>query len=183
MSRLKSVSVSLGFTLVALAATLLAPDLSTHAASCRQWDISGHWTLSQTNGYTVKIDLSQDGSNITGSAFGSASSKSSEVLTTGSLDGSVEGNSLQFSVYWQVGGGGAVGEYRGTINPRGRLEGDTYDKMDPHSRAGWHSNETGGKCADSGVAPQSAPASPVPVKPREPDLRKGLQKPGKFFQQ
>jgi hypothetical protein len=86
-------------------------------------------------------------------------------------------------VYWQAGGGGAVGEYKGTINPRGRLEGDTYDKMDPHSRAGWHSNETVGKCVDSGVAPQSAPAGPVPVKPKEPDPKKGIEKPGKFFQQ
>ncbi|MGH6825546.1 hypothetical protein [Methyloceanibacter sp.] len=179
MMRFKSISLSMGLTLVGGAALLSAFASAAHAASCRQWDITGSWTIEQTNGFLVDLKLQQDGNDLRGTA---SFTTSATDTGTGNLDGSIDGNSIQITIYWG-GRSGAIGEYKGTINPRGRLEGDTFDRMNPVSRAGWHSLQTGGRCVDSGVTPQSAPGVPVPVTPKEPDLRKGLQKPGKFFQQ
>ncbi|MGH6825547.1 hypothetical protein [Methyloceanibacter sp.] len=177
MTNISAISLLSSLMALACASTLLATAFPSTVASqgftC-QWDLTGHWELRQTNGILVNLDLQQRGPLFTGSAgtpefFGTGS--------RGSLDGSVDNQSkFKMSIYWD---NGAIGEYTGTVNQNGRLEGETYDRMSPASMARWFSTGTGGKCLGGllGPAPQ-----PAPKKPAEPDPGKGLQSPGKFFQ-
>lgn len=118
---------------------VLLPAL-THA-QCAQWDVAGQWNITQGK-FVIPVQLNQNGKVITGTAKHEASynpeNKTFGTYRTveGSIDGTVEGTSFNVQIYWPD---GLVGVYRGTIGPQGRIEGDTYDKNKPSSRANWYS--------------------------------------------
>ena len=123
---------------------------SAAQAACEQWDAGGQWALLQTNEFGVAFDLQQTGAELQGQATGFVGYK---VRNYGSVDGTIKGNSFDLNVYWN---GGAIGVYTGKVGPQGRIEGSTYDKMDPSSTANWRSDTTV-KCLTIATSTTSAP--------------------------
>lgn len=155
-------------------------------AQCKQWDVSGSWGMQQSNGYTTRVNLSQDGKRISGTTSyrgktqGPVSSAIEKVnpvtgkflgevepgtTTThkGAISGSIEGNVFYAEISWEGGGG----IYNGKVGPDGRISGSTYDRNKPSSKANW-SSTIAMKCADAApVKPSSGP-----VRPPGPDWKK-----------
>ena len=83
----------------------------------------------------------------------------------GQIDGTIQGKVIQFTVYW--GGskeGGSVGVYTGTIGPTGKIDGASYDKVQPNVKATWYS-DTRMECASSADAAPT-PATQTPAETR-----------------
>ena len=119
-------------------------------AACEQWDVSGRWTANQTDDLEIAFDLQQSGTELQGKASARHSQSS---WNHGSADGTINGNSFDLNVYWN---GGVIGVYAGRIGPQGRIEGWTYDKVDPSSSGRWFSNTTV-KCRPIATGTTSAP--------------------------
>ena len=157
MIRIGPVSIALLGRIGLRAIFVLSLPAAAHAA-CEQWDVRGKWTIKQTKGFSVIFQLEQTGAELQGKA-GDASPQGDCVLTatcplfSGSVDGTIKGNSFDLNVYWN---GGVIGVYAGRIGPQGRIEGWTYDKVDPSSSGRWFSNTTV-KCLPIATGAASAP--------------------------
>ncbi len=138
---------------------LFALSPSPVKAECAQWDVSGDWRMKQNNGFTVRLSLSQDGKNITGTAThfqgGTHSARA--------LSGNIEGEDFYVTIYWKSasGGPGPSGVYRGKVGSSGRLDGTTYDAAHPGSKATWFSSRAM-TCADATAVEPTNPA-PKPI--------------------
>lgn len=122
-------------------------------AACAQWDLRGDWRISQRNNIVVHVSVDgQDGRNVWGTARWLHRADNSGVLNdlgivgddpdlwiTGNLEGTTEGDSVRFKVYWN---NNTVGVYEGSISEMGRLEGANWDQARPGSRVGWFSTST-----------------------------------------
>src|SRR5262249_46469540 len=105
------------------------------ADECARWDLSGRFSIRQSNGFTVNFDLIQTGSGLQGSAdYGS---------TRGDVSGQFSSfDEFEMTVRWD---NGAIGGYTGSITPSfsfGRIEGGeiagiTVDQIHRGSRASW----------------------------------------------
>jgi hypothetical protein len=141
------------------------------------WWLNGPIQIQQSNGVAVNLMLQQkpDGALLGTGEYdvGLVGGKSS-----GSLDGEVKGDNVQFNIFWA--GGNAVGEYNGSINSRGRMEGTTRDRFHPESTAQWYSTKLL-TCLLGGVVQRGNPdEKKAAPKPKDPS--KGIESPGKFFQ-
>lgn len=135
MVRLKTNLVA-GFATV----LVLLPVMSSAAsAACLQWDVSGNWRILQSNGAVTNISIVQTGTQLVGNGSYTTRATSSRFGSkeSGQLDGTLRGNAVNFSIFWSS---SSVGAYTGTIGPTGRIEGSTFDKRNPASRAAWHSS-------------------------------------------
>lgn len=157
-------SLSIGVTgWVALGVSLAALSPSAAQAACAQWNVSGFWLLTQSNGANVELELQQNGNVITGSAkwreiIDNGILVSDEKYHYGSVDGTVQGNSFNVQMYWTT--DRTVGVYTGEIGPQGRIEGRTYERSRPANQASWFSGATM-NCA----AQESAQATqPKPIR-------------------
>lgn len=126
------------------AAAVATLGASAAHAACAQWEVSGAWTIAQTNGYLPKFTLTQRGAELQGKAEYTVVTPSCAVTATcrptrGSADGTITGNAFKLNVYW---GNGTIGIYSGTVGAQGRIEGTTQDKMNPRSMASWYSKRT-----------------------------------------
>ena len=113
----------------------------TPSGPCVQWDMSGEWTFVQSNNTSPVFKLMQTRSGLQGSA----SYGVGPFAVSGSVDGTIKGNSFEVTAYWN---NGTTGLYKGKVGPRGRIEGDTYDKQHPNVMARWYSDRTA-KCLPS----------------------------------
>ena len=144
-------------------------------AQCTQWDVSGKWGIQQSNGYTTTVVLQQSGRTVTGTAsyigktkgpvsgivekvnpvtgkvIGDIEPKSS-VKHQGAVSGNVDGDNFHLEISWEGGGG----MYNGKIGGDGRIQGTTYDRNRPSSKANWSSS------APMNCAPNAA-AGPKPT--------------------
>jgi hypothetical protein len=144
------------------------------AAPCQQWDAGGKWIALQ-GPFEIWFHLNQDGRNIIGQAqFGRSSGLTSADMDpnapgygNGEVDGFVDGSSIEMTTYWSS---NSIGKYVGTIGPTGRIEGFTFDKRNPVSKAQWHS-KTRLDCLDS------ASASATPPPPAKKSKVLGKKKP------
>ena len=161
-----------GFLFTSIFALLPSPAY----AQCKQWDVSGHWVLRQSN-TTNQIDLRQNGTVITGTAsFVSTDTRSNTIR--GDVDGTVKGDHFAVKIYWR---NNTIGVYNGTIGPSGRLEGTGYEQRSPSTKVIWFSDRPM-KCADAKVgagapdwmkAGQTSPApTPRGVTPGADDYKK-----------
>lgn len=135
-------------------------------ATCQRWDASGNWSAVQSNGAKPVFTLQQTGAELYGSAYYSYIHKSECVLAfcgddaylvEGSVDGAIDGNGIDITVYWN---NGTVGEYTGKINSHGRIEGTTYDRQHPQTMASWYSAQTLSCPSDeAGSPPAIAPSA------------------------
>ncbi|WP_246669583.1 MULTISPECIES: hypothetical protein [unclassified Bradyrhizobium] len=157
-----------------LALTILAAAPAFAAESgCAHWDVSGGWTLIQTNDTAVSLTLQETKTGLSGSAkFGHyvndnfflchiGSCGKEYVGSQGSAVGTVNGDAFDLSIYWD---NNAIGVYTGRIGPQGLIVGTTFDKNDPRTTAQWHSNR---------VATCSAAAQTPPTPPEKPALALG----------
>ena len=104
---------------------------------CERWDVSGKWTVHQSNRTSQVVSLKQSGSVITGSARFFNKNRDFTRLT-GDVAGTIKGNQFSMEITW--GAGDSVGIYTGTIAPSGRINGQTYDRFHPETKAEWTSN-------------------------------------------
>jgi hypothetical protein len=138
MARTRNPLLAAGILLV----LLLVPE-AAHAA-CAQWNIPSVMNVRQGK-YLVVFRLVQKGSGLRGSADVLIGKRTDHPLhgtrweqqkTTGSADGSIIGSKFAVNVYWS---GRSIGVYEGSVGPQGRVEGTTFDRMNPKSLANWFS--------------------------------------------
>jgi len=98
-------------------------------------NVDGAWSLVQSNGFTVEVDIAQardpSGNLADGPLHGSAHQVGGGETN---LYGALNGDSLEFRVDWP---NGAVGQYSGNFDAGGNLSGVTYDVTNPTSQATW----------------------------------------------
>lgn len=124
-------------------------------APCARWDMSGDWAFYQSNEATptFHVDLTDTGLQGTASSwylvdephcpFFAFCGKDA-VNVKGSVDGTIEGNEVALSAYWN---NGTIGVYSGKIDAQGRIEGTTFDRVHPQTMASWYSDHTA-RCLD-----------------------------------
>ena len=161
-------AVSLG-RVVSISFAMLLP--SAAQAACSQWDLPGSWIAIQSNGSKPEFSLQQTETLLQGTAHYDYTHKDKCILVAcgddyytvhGSVDGTITGDSLDVTVYWEDGG---VGGYTGKIGPTGRMTGTTVDKNNPRNVATWYSDQPF-KC-------RAAAAPPVAVTPPGPTKKLG----------
>jgi hypothetical protein len=96
-------------------------------------NVSGDWSIFQSNGFVVQVHLTQDGGLIFGSA--NTGSTSGEVRR----GSSVNGGTFLLVIDWH---NGTMGEYNGNVGLNGRLTGISFDLSHPESQASWFSDRT-----------------------------------------
>ncbi|HYG47321.1 MAG TPA: hypothetical protein VD846_05195 [Allosphingosinicella sp.] len=106
------------------AVTLAAAPAPVHACT-----ISGDWRITQSNGAVVDLSVVQSGDRLEGAARRDS--------ITGSLYGRIIRRKVAFFIQW---GGRTTGEYRGRIDPDGRLHGHSIDLAKHTSQAIWFAN-------------------------------------------
>lgn len=152
------------------AATVTTAKLNAVAqAPCSQWDINGNWKFGQSNVTVVwaTLELTPDG--IQGSAKYFYEHRKLRYWRYGSVDGTINGSSIEFTVYWSL---VEIGIYTGTITPQGRLQGNAYQKADPQNRADWFSDRRA-TCLARGGAPGTSSTQSAPISPTEPGVKSG----------
>ncbi len=112
-------------------------------AACKQWLVPDAFWGAQSNGWAVRFILQQKrvdvgvyGSSLQGTAESALVYQRQYIKARGSADGSITGSSFQVTVYWN---NQTIGVYQGGINPQGRIDGVTYDRWHPNSKAKWYS--------------------------------------------
>ena len=166
---LRMVRASALWLMASVASAMSSPN-QAEAACNGTWDISGQWSLRQTNGYTVQFSLRQAGNSISGTGgysipggsqtiVGIFPSKSFGANINGTVSGTINGNSFSFVASWG-------GEYTGAVDSQGFIGGSTFDRNSPANRAGWSGNHA----ANCVVAN-------VPVQPPGGGIKLGKAKP------
>ena len=116
-----------GFLVTSMFALLPSPA----QAECPQgWDLSGKWWAKQNNGSFVEFNLTQNGTELTGTARTLASNRRCPVT------GFIKGNKFKVGVTWRA--GSSEGVYTGTVSPHGFIEGSTYDYFALGAHATWY---------------------------------------------
>jgi hypothetical protein len=113
----------------AAAFCVLAP--ASANATCLVFNVGGTWTLTQTNGVSVSVNLHQRGSRVTGTAVVQPGGPQGEVR------GNVNGRQLKLRMDWSA---RSAGFYSGSINETGRASGRTWDASAPAAGADWTSD-------------------------------------------
>lgn len=161
-----------GLLLLAILLASIVPGLA--GATCQRWDVNGAWTFVQSNDTTPTLELQQAGDRVQGSATYRETRKNGWFWDyKGSIDGTVNGDRMQLTVYWDQ---GAIGIYNAKINPDGSLEGGTYDKRDPDNYATWNADRKA-RCELSSERPVGADGRPTMVLGRVKVLPAGGQCP------
>lgn len=136
---------------------------SAARAACSRWDISGGWVAIQSNATKPSFTLQQTGTEIQGSGhwayvttYNTFPARGDDyVEANASVDGKINGDTVEFTAYWS---NDTVGVYSGKIGPQGRIEGTTYDRSHPETKANWYSGRTLGCLSDeAGAPPESTP--------------------------
>ena len=163
--------------------TLLCAAIVTVASShvlaqgtCTYWEINGHWTIVQSNNTYVYVTLQKTRDGIEGSAryrYRTERGVFNEIVRwyweEGSVDGSINGNSIELTVYWDD---RKTGLYKGTITAQGRLQGSSYQQDDPETKAYWHS-EARAKCLVRSSASSSSTTQSATISSTEPGVKSG----------
>lgn len=160
-----------GWTLFGLCYAMLLPS-AAHAA-CARWDISGEWPAVQTNDAKPTFALQQTGTQIQGSGrwaytitYNTFPARGDDyVETDASVDGTINGDTVEFTAYWS---NNTIGVYSGKIGPQGRIQGTTYDKLHPETKANWYSGRTV-KCLDGDTSAENiSPSTTTPHTDAQP---------------
>jgi hypothetical protein len=93
-------------------------------------NVSGTWTIEQSNGWRTDVTLTQNGSELSGTARTSAGE---DEDFSQELDGTVSDTNFALNITWPQ----ARGRYEGTFQPDGTLTGVTFDVQHPSSQATW----------------------------------------------
>jgi hypothetical protein len=136
---------------------------------CSQWDINGEWKIGQSNLSVVEATLELTPDGIQGSAKYLFQYRKMRYWRYGSVDGTINGSSIEFTIYWSL---EEIGIYTGTITPQGRLLGGSYQKGRPRNRADWYSDRRA-TCLARGDAPGTSSTQSAPISQPEPGVKSG----------
>jgi hypothetical protein len=90
--------------------------------------------LKQQNGWTVQFKLTQNGTGLSGTCSASKVIPGSPLTgddfaeMRGTADGTIIGDHFEVNAYWAP---DKIGAYSGTVNPQGRVEGNTTNRNNP----------------------------------------------------
>lgn len=87
------------------------------------WRLPGCWSLTHSGGEEVRLDTTQDGNTIVGTAHRSSVSDAPEV--TGIVSGWLVGDEITLTIYWP---NGPVSEYQGLVGNDGEASGTVLEK-------------------------------------------------------
>jgi hypothetical protein len=111
------------------------------APACKQWKIPKYFYMDHTNGWHVETGPRR--ANNTYKAYGMAPGNDEYTLfgtmKLSRFDISGHNAQVRFTITWNNGSGGV---YTGTIDDDGFLTGNSVDKFNPRSKAGWNYTET-----------------------------------------
>ncbi|WKU47796.1 hypothetical protein Q3V23_29180 [Streptomyces sp. VNUA116] len=134
-NRLAAVSLALALGIGGVAVAPGAGAATVHstprpvAVAAPGFYAGGTWELYQSNGFTVTLNLTQDGGgHLYGSGYYGGTSGTVEYGAV------VDGTSIYFTIGWS---NGARGRYTGSLGSDRRLSGLTYDLNNPSSQASW----------------------------------------------
>ncbi|MDT5215878.1 MAG: hypothetical protein QOK18_4117 [Mycobacterium sp.] len=113
---------------VAIGSTVFVPAIAHAAPPCGQWAFAGGTVLSQSNGWTMAF--TSDGPR----AQGHADAWAGDGQLHGTVDGAIEGYSVNVSAHWD---NGSLGKYEGSVDANGFGSGVTFDARNPSSTATW----------------------------------------------
>jgi len=143
---------------LALAASFATPAFAAEGA-CLQWDVSGLWIITQSNGTTVRMNLQQTATRIQGVAEYSYYNNDLHKAQTigGPVDGYLEhGSFLRVTAYWS---NSTAGDYTGQVELDGGMNGFAVEKNDPGNKATFHA--TGyPRCLSREAAVPASPTVP-----------------------
>ena len=88
-----------------------------------KWRVPYDWTVVQSDGWRMRLDVSQDGNTLIGKAHGTRSRDSATM--TGMLNGSIDGDELYMTIYWS---NNSIGKYLGTVSEQGHVEGTSIEE-------------------------------------------------------
>lgn len=161
-----------------LIAGLAALFACSAGAQCTQWDVSGKWSESQSDGYKVYLDLQQSNGILSGNAkygyvvnhgkiLGVIQQGGDPVTVTGTVSGKIVGNEYYAEITWK---GRGKGIYHGKVSSNlGILSGNVHDFYDPKASATWSS--------DRGMNCIAAPPPPPPQQSRSAAIAASTPKP------
>ena|SRR5262245_43907897 len=99
--------------------------------SAANFNVTGRWIVSQSNGFDVHFALAQD--PLRDTVEGTATYTPGDVPTIrNGVTGNVIGDVFHVVVSWST---GSKGDYYATLGADGRLRGTTHDLGDPRSQA------------------------------------------------
>jgi hypothetical protein len=93
------------------------------APPCEQYAFSGLNILNQANGYRLEFNAEGQTVNAPVTSFNNRQA----VAGRGSVQGSINGREVQFTVTWD---NGTIGDYSGSVNNNGKARGDTTSPND-----------------------------------------------------
>lgn len=113
-------------------------DAPSTAVNCAQTSVAGAFDVLQSNfpNETLKLDLAQAGSTVSGTFVGSTFS--------GIVSGTVSGNDLHVVIDY---GGNVQGDYTATVSPGVLSDGYTFQVGVPSNNATFTATGTGGGCS------------------------------------
>ncbi|CAN5352677.1 hypothetical protein BH11PSE14_BH11PSE14_09120 [soil metagenome] len=146
-------------TALVLAAAIFP--MPSHAdGECLGWNVTGPWTISQSNGTTVRMNLEQNGTHLQGVGEYSYYNNDNHKVQTigGPVDGYLEqGNLVRVTAYWS---NSSAGMYTGQVEADGSMNGFAVDKNDPGNKATFRANGVPQCTSRAAVAP-ATPARPA----------------------
>jgi hypothetical protein len=98
-----------------------------------EFDVTGEWVVHQSNGTDVNFHIRP-----TKGDFTKLDVEASYSGGRAQGKGEVSGNDFWAEVDWEA---GPVGRYTGTFDADGFLNGETFDRTNPSSRATWHTDQ------------------------------------------
>jgi hypothetical protein len=129
---------------VAVAAAAISVFVAAPAKADPVIQAGGSWPIVQGNGFYLKLNLSQNGSDLTGSATASHGQYADPVLTSGKVKGTVTASHIHLEIPWTPGDSVGIydGDSRPTIDGDGRIYfvGNTCDQAHPTACASWHAD-------------------------------------------
>ena len=161
MIRIRKNSIAFA-ALLALCGSLTATKAFAAPGDCLQWDVSGSWHITQSNGTNVLMKIQQTGTHIQGVAeYSSYNNDAGKVQTVGGpVDGTFESNRiLRVTVYWS---NSTAGLYVGQVEPDGGMTGYSHEQDDPGNKADFRASGYP-NCLSREAAPP--PPAPAPAKP------------------
>lgn len=94
-----------------------------------KWRLPEQWSVTRSDGATLRLDLTQDGDTLSGTAQAGA--------VAGIMSGSTTGDSVELTVYWPA---GAVTEYRGSVDAGGTASGTAVEGSAASATIEWRAD-------------------------------------------
>ena len=95
-----------------------------------KWRLPEMWTIARSDGRSVRLDLTQDGDTISGTACADG-----DETSEGTMSGSTTGDSIEMTIYWPA---AAITRFIGSIDADGTAGGTVVSEDDAVAAAvGW----------------------------------------------